>query len=184
MSRLRLPAERLGTPGGVVPGHDPLTGLPNRALLLDRLHVAVARAERGGTQVAALVVDLEDLAGLTRRHGAGAGDRLLRHVAALLRTGVRGSDTASRFDQDQFVVLLSDLPDEADMAARTDGLRRRIAAPCDWQGGRLRAAANIGVALYPRDVAQPDLLLHLADAAMFQARVRNAASRARTLVGA
>ncbi|MEO7387377.1 MAG: GGDEF domain-containing protein [Gammaproteobacteria bacterium] len=157
--------------------HDPLTGLPNRALMLDRLQQAIAHADRHNVQVAVLVIDLNDFKSINDRHGHAAGDHLLRHVATMLQSCVRASDTACRFGGDEFVVVLPDITAPARVQARAEKIQVSIATPCPWEGRVLRSAASLGVALYPGDARTPEQLLQLADAAMFRSKGRAGARR-------
>ena len=150
---------------------DPLTGLPNRRLLLDRLEVAIGRAHRHAHRLALLFVDLDDFKQVNDSRGHAAGDALLREVAERLQAAVRACDTVSRIGGDEFVVLVEDLAEDthAEEIART--LRQRLAEPLPG----LHAAgcrASIGIALFPRDGQDLDSLLSRADQAMYAEKHR------------
>jgi diguanylate cyclase (GGDEF)-like protein len=148
--------------------HDSLTGLPNRALFLDRLELAHSRARRSGTPVAVLFMDLDAFKNVNDSLGHAAGDELLVLVAGRLRRWLRPSDTAARFGGDEFAVLLEDLDTSngAQIVARRilDSLRE----PFEIQGQEVYVSASIGIA----SSAHPgsDDLLRNADLAMYRAK--------------
>lgn len=149
--------------------HDPLTGLPNRALFLERLTGALAHASRDGSPVAVLYLDLDGFKAVNDTFGHAAGDLLLVTSAQRLRECIRTGDTAARLGGDEFAVLLEPLvsgPDADQVARRT---LAALSLPHTTGGGEARVAASIGIAhSRPTDTAN-DLLL-LADAAMYQAK--------------
>jgi diguanylate cyclase (GGDEF)-like protein/PAS domain S-box-containing protein len=147
--------------------HDPLTDLPNRVLLQDRLAHAIAHAERRNRRLAVVYIDLDGFKQINDSNGHAAGDRLLAEIAARLRQAVREEDTVARIGGDEFVAVLVDLPPRE---AWEDLLQRLLEAS---RGGRRgsRVTASLGVALYPQ--AQPvdaELLLRQADRAMYAAK--------------
>ncbi|MEA2249345.1 MAG: hypothetical protein QOH46_3874 [Solirubrobacteraceae bacterium] len=151
--------------------HDALTGLPNRALFLDRLQQALRRAERAGTLVAVLFLDLDRFKVINDCFGHTAGDRVLCDVAARLTTALRPSDTISRFGGDELTVLCEDVDD--DTSAR--GIAHRLAAmleePFIVDDGEAFLQASIGIALAGGD-AIPEDIIRDADAAMYRAKER------------
>jgi diguanylate cyclase (GGDEF)-like protein/PAS domain S-box-containing protein len=153
--------------------HDPLTGLPNRTLVLDRIAHALARADRSEGSVAVLFLDVDNFKVVNDSLGHRAGDNLLRQLAERLSDAVRPADTVGRFGGDEFVVLCEDVTDEP-MALRIAGrLARVFAEPFSLEGDDVHlASASIGVVL--RDGAQddPEELLRDADAAMYRAKER------------
>jgi diguanylate cyclase (GGDEF)-like protein/PAS domain S-box-containing protein len=153
--------------------HDPLTGLPNRTLVLDRIAHALARADRGEASVAVLFLDVDNFKVVNDSLGHRAGDNLLCQLAARLSDAVRPADTVGRFGGDEFVVLCEDVVDEP-MALRIAGrLARVFSEPFALEGDDVHvASASIGVVL--RDGAQdnPEELLRDADAAMYRAKER------------
>ncbi len=153
--------------------HDPLTGLPNRALLHEHLELALARARRNDLAVALLYLDLDDFKLVNDSLGHGAGDELLRHVAVELGARVRASDLLVRQGGDEFLVLLSDLEREgAEAAARAAAASLRVALtePFRIAGAEFHVGTSIGISLYPRDAGDAGTLLKHADAAMYQAK--------------
>lgn len=145
--------------------HDGLTGLPNRALLLDRLEHALMRES---TSTAVLFVDLDQFKIVNDARGHSAGDELLVGVAERLKAGARPTDTVARFGGDEFLVVCEDV--DADTAqAVAQQLLRSLDEPFHITGGRVHVAASIGVALSP--VAGAGDLLRNADTAMYAAKV-------------
>ena len=162
--------------------HDPLTGLPNRALLHEHLELALARARRNGHAVALLYLDLDDFKLVNDSLGHGAGDELLQRVALELRARTRATDLLVRQGGDEFLVLLSDLEREgAEAAAKAaaGSLRGALAEPFRIAGAEFHVGTSVGISLYPRDAGDAGTLLKHADAAMYQAK---AAGRGEVLV--
>jgi diguanylate cyclase (GGDEF)-like protein len=131
--------------------HDELTGLPNRRLLLDRYHQAVALASREQRLVALLFVDLDGFKNVNDTHGHAAGDRILQQVAARLLASIRASDTACRYGDDEFVVLLPELDTPGSALAAARKVRARLSAPYVVDATEITVTASIGTALYPVD---------------------------------
>lgn len=150
--------------------HDTLTGLPNRALVTDRLSQALASARREGHGVALLYIDLDRFKPVNDTHGHAVGDLLLREAAQRMRDCVRESDTVGRFGGDEFVVLLPrvEVPDDALRVA--EKIRSTLAAPFLVSGLSLEVSSSIGVALYPDDGRGESSLLLAADRAMYEAK--------------
>jgi len=155
--------------------YDVLTGLPNRRLLVERLEAMVLEASSGRGRGALLYLDLDNFKNVNDARGHSTGDALLRHAAARLSAAVRDCDTVARIGGDEFVVLIGNLPGDADAATRAalamaDQIRDALAAPLDIDGHGFRIAASIGVAL-PQDAgATADALLLEADTAMYHAK--------------
>jgi len=151
--------------------HDALTGLPNRALVQDRLEAALERSRRGGRRVAVIFLDLDGLKAVNDARGHAAGDGLLREAARRVGSAVRGSDTLGRMGGDEFVVVADDLADrkEAELVMRrlewalAGGRRAR-------RSGRGPIRASFGLALHPDDGDTAEKLLAAADAAMYRAK--------------
>ena len=154
-------------------GEDGLTGLPNRALLHDRLDVALRRAGRAGGLVAVVFADVDGLKAVNDLLGHAAGDTLLRTVAERLSTTVRPSDTVARLGGDEFVVVCDPVTGPDDAMSLADRLRTAVsAAPMEHEGAPVVVSASFGVALGagPDDSAAD--LLRRADAAMYRAKTR------------
>ena len=150
--------------------HDPLTNLPNRTLVLDRLEVALARANRRDGEPALLFFDLDGFKAVNDARGHRVGDELLAAIPGRLDRLLRDEDTLGRFGGDEFVVLCEDVDDEADA---TDIAERLIAAmerPFDLDGGPVRVGLSLGIAFARAEGETPDSLLHNADAAMYEAK--------------
>ena len=145
--------------------HDTLTGLPNRALLLDRLQHALALPTRG---TAVMFVDLDRFKIINDARGHAAGDQLLQGVAARLRGSARPSDTVARFGGDEFLVVCEDV-DEDDARAVAQDLLQALDQPFLLAGGEVALSASIGVAVSSSGSA--DALLSHADTAMYAAKV-------------
>lgn len=148
--------------------HDALTDLPNRALLGDRLEIALARRGRSlARPVALLFLDLDQFKMVNDSLGHDAGDLLLVEVAHRLQQGVRAGDTVARLGGDEFAVLCEDI-DEANAVLLAERLRARLTEVIDIAGHRVFVDASIGIALSPPH--DPATLQRSADAAMYQAK--------------
>jgi diguanylate cyclase (GGDEF)-like protein/PAS domain S-box-containing protein len=150
--------------------HDPLTELANRALLSDRLQVAIALAERNQHNVAVLFIDIDRFKDLNDSMGHGVGDILLASVARRLAGCVRSSDTVSRYGGDEFVVLLNQVNQPEYVALTAEKLRHAVATPHYVSGRTLHTTVSIGVATYPEDGLDAAALLQNADTAMYHAK--------------
>jgi diguanylate cyclase (GGDEF)-like protein/PAS domain S-box-containing protein len=150
--------------------HDPLTGLPNRLLMRDRLDMALAAASRSGRTVAVCFIDLDGFKPINDRYGHAVGDHILAEIALRLTGCLRGSDTVARVGGDEFVVIIDGLGGEAEVQAASERLRTAVALPCLVEGlPPLSVSASIGVALLaPGQGAES--LLRAADAAMYEAK--------------
>ena len=157
--------------------HDPLTGLPNRALLRERLGQALERAERSGRPCALLFLDLDHFKTVNDSLGHATGDRLLVDVAARLRGALRAGDTLARFGGDEFVALLSEVVDLDEARAMAERLHVALAPPVTVDGHEFAATASIGVVLGNGMAEGPEELLRFADLALYRAK---ADGRART----
>jgi diguanylate cyclase (GGDEF)-like protein/PAS domain S-box-containing protein len=152
--------------------HDPLTGLPNRALFLNRLEHALRRRDRRGP-VAVLFLDLDDFKTVNDALGHAAGDRLLVTVAERLDGALRGGDTAARLGGDEFAVLLEDIDGQEQTAAAAARILAALRAPVALPGLDLSISASIGVAVAPATgTVTADMLLRDADVAMYSAKAR------------
>ena len=145
--RARLEAETIAERFARDALHDPLTGLANRAFLLDRLELALARAERLESRVGLLLLDLDGFKTVNDRLGHGAGDRLLIEIARRLRSAVRSTDLVARLGGDEFLLLCEDVRDEAALTTLADAVAAATATPWLLDGTRVAVTASIGVRL-------------------------------------
>jgi diguanylate cyclase (GGDEF)-like protein/PAS domain S-box-containing protein len=152
--------------------HDALTDLPNRALLLDHLELALARAQRDGHLVALLFLDLDRFKTVNDTLGHDAGDALLIATAERIREGLRPADTVARLGGDEFVVLCEDVHDEHHAVSIAQRILSVIeSTPFVIGGVEVPTTASVGIALSPGgDAAHPEALLRDADAAMYRAK--------------
>jgi len=150
--------------------HDPLTGLPNRLLLNDRLAQAIESARRHGSALAVLFMDVDHFKRINDSLGHAAGDQVLQSIARRLVGRVRSSDTVSRQGGDEFVVLLTEVACTEDAAFSADKLLAAIAAPHSIGDEDLHVTASVGVAVYPADGPDAETLLRKADLALLQAK--------------
>lgn len=148
--------------------HDPLTGLPNRRLLIDRLERCFSQARRSKSLVAVLLVDLDYFKLINDRHGHAAGDEALREIAARLRSAIREADTVARQGGDEFVVVLTELARQEDALRVADKIVSEVSSPLVVCGERFQVTASIGISLFPRDGADAESLISLADEAMYR----------------
>jgi diguanylate cyclase (GGDEF)-like protein/PAS domain S-box-containing protein len=150
--------------------HDALTGLPNRVLLMDRIEQALLQAERNGSFVTVMFIDLDNFKLVNDSLGHSAGDTLLQTVAERMEQSVRATDTVVRIGGDEFVILLPDQRQLSDAAGVLEKLRHAIAQPIAIEGQLFRVTSSIGLATYPQDGNDGETLLMNADTAMYQAK--------------
>lgn len=156
--------------------YDQLTGLPNRALLLDRLQIALARAHRDQTQLSLLFVDLDRFKQVNDSYGHPMGDLLLQQVAQRLRDCVRSADTVARLGGDEFIVLLEGGQSSTHAQGVVQKIVAAFAAPFVLQKHSVLMVPSIGLALYPEHGNDAQQLLSYADAAMYACKKRSAAA--------
>ena len=150
--------------------HDALTGLPNRALLVDRLSQALHAARRAGRVVAVAFVDLDHFKLINDSLGHHVGDQLLLDMASRLASCLRGQDTVARQGGDEFVLVLANQPDEVGVTLILRRLLESISQPWVAEHGEYSISCSIGVSLFPRDGDTAEKLLKSADAAMYKAK--------------
>jgi diguanylate cyclase len=152
--------------------HDSLTGLPNRALLLDRLKQAMLQAERQHKAVGLLLLDLDRFKSVNDQLGHNAGDLILQRVAARLSGCIRGCDTACRYGGDEFVILLPEVRGTEDVEAVVVKVRASLAIPHRLGEHVVEVGASIGTAVFKEGGASCGELIGAADAAMYRAKAR------------
>ncbi|WP_341501997.1 EAL domain-containing protein [Gallaecimonas sp. GXIMD4217] len=150
--------------------HDPLTGLPNRALLEDRFNQAQSQARRQNQQLAVLFLDLDRFKGINDSLGHGIGDELLKAVVARLEHLVRSSDTLSRQGGDEFILILQNISDSTEVAYIAERILEQFESPFQVQDYSLNIGTSIGIALYPDDGEDFETLLKKADTAMYHVK--------------
>jgi diguanylate cyclase (GGDEF)-like protein len=150
--------------------HDPLTGLPNRLLLIDRLTHALSRAERSGLPLAVLFIDLDRFKVVNDSLGHTAGDALLFTAASRFRAAVRTADTVARFGGDEFVILVENLADETDAVRVAEQLIASLAEPMRIGSQDLHITASIGIAVGRPGRDTAEALVRDADIAMYRAK--------------
>jgi len=150
--------------------YDPLTGLPNRVLLADRLQQALSQGHRQQQGVAVVFLDLDGFKAVNDQHGHDAGDALLVEVAQRMKAALREEDTLARVGGDEFVAVLAGMNAASDCESLLGRLLAAAAAPVPWGDQCLNVSASIGVALAPQDGEHPEELLRHADQAMYAAK--------------
>ena len=152
--------------------HDPLTGLPNRLLFNDRLSTALTRAQRHGTQLAVLFVDLDRFKEVNDTQGHPVGDRLLCVVAERLSMGLRKSDTLARLGGDEFVLLAEDIDGWTDAERIGRKLLKEFSGAFAVESRPFYLTCSVGISLYPSDGGDQVALIRNADSAMYQAKAQ------------
>jgi diguanylate cyclase (GGDEF)-like protein/PAS domain S-box-containing protein len=150
--------------------HDALTNLPNRMLLRDRMEQALQQARRSGQRVALLIIDLDQFKVINDSIGYAMGDRLLQQVAQRLAARLRACDTLSRQGGDEFLLLMPEVDKIDDVSAFAQRLLELVREPFDVGAERYDLGASIGVAVFPDDSDDPDMLQRHADSAMYGAK--------------
>jgi len=152
--------------------HDLLTHLPNRALLKDRLSLAISHAERNKRKLAVMFLDLDRFKLVNDTLGHTMGDRLLKAVANRLQSCLRSGDTLSRFGGDEFTLLLPEVRTRDDVVVIASKILDRLSAPFVIDGHELFVGASIGVAMYPEGGDTVEQLIQNADIAMYHIKGR------------
>jgi len=155
--------------------HDPLTGLPNRTLFLDRLSLGLARMERSQAAVAVLFLDLDKFKVVNDSLGHDVGDQLLVAVANRLRAALRPGDTAARYGGDEFTVLCEGITSENDAVVIAERVSAAIGRPFSLDDAETELTSSIGIAIATGDEDSPENLIHEADTAMYRAKQRGRA---------
>ena len=151
--------------------HDPLTGLPNRTLFMDRLRHVVDRAGRkNASGFAVIFMDVDRFKFLNDSFGHSAGDQLLADLGRRLTTCVRQGDTIARLSGDEFGMLLEDLPGARHAVLVAERIKQRLEHPFHLRGQEVFITVSLGIAVAPQENAEPETLLRNADTAMYRAK--------------
>ena len=150
--------------------HDPLTELPNRRYLIERVEAALSEAQLSGESIALLLIDLDHFKPINDRHGHDAGDLLLHTLAQRLRGLVRAGDMAARLGGDEFAVLVTGPNAEGDACQVAERLLRELASPVSYRDMALTVTVSVGAAFYPRHARHFSGLYKAADEALYRAK--------------
>ena len=151
--------------------YDPLTELPNRTLLGDRLHMSIAQAQRNKHQLAVCMLDLDGFKQVNDKFGHAAGDQLLIDCAHRMRSELRQTDTLARLGGDEFIILINELNSYDECTEVINRIIHSASLPYQLGNDIAEVSASIGITIYPDDGADPDLLLRHADQAMYIAKL-------------
>ena len=150
--------------------HDPLTGLPNRSLLDDRLDQALARAKRSGRSIAIMLADLDRFKAINDNYGHPVGDQMLRAISDRLTDCLRNVDTLARIGGDEFVIILEEIQDHSDATLVAEKLIGAACLPVELPQGHLQVGMCIGIAYFPLHASDAKSLIRHADDAMYAAK--------------
>jgi diguanylate cyclase (GGDEF)-like protein len=151
--------------------YDHLTGLANRALLVDRFQLAIERSKRSRIPFAAVMIDLNNFKTINDKHGHAAGDQVLVTVGKRLLETVRASDTVSRLGGDEFVLIIESIDDRRELANIGQKLIDMLAEKVTLDSGAVvSVGGSLGFALYPGDGGSMDSVLQVADQAMYDCK--------------
>jgi len=150
--------------------HDALTGLPNRVLFEQRLEHGLIQAKRHGWELAIFFVDIDKFKSINDSYGHDLGDKVLLMVANRLQSSIREDDLVCRWGGDEFMCLLLDVKQEANVTRLAEKMVNRISEPCEINGTVLSIRPSMGIAIYPADGETADILFKNADTAMYKAK--------------
>ncbi len=150
--------------------YDQLTGLPNRILFNDRLHQAIAQAQREQRQTAVMFLDLDGFKSVNDTLGHSSGDELLRQVAQRLTACLRAVDTVARFGGDEFTIVITAIEGNEDVMRVARKITQEVARPYEIDGMLASVTTSIGISFYPNDGEIPNQLVQRADNAMYHAK--------------
>ncbi len=150
--------------------YDQLTGLPNRILFNDRLHQAIAQAQREQRQTAVMFLDLDGFKDVNDTLGHNSGDELLRQVAQRLTACLRAVDTVARFGGDEFTIVITAIEGNEDVMRVARKITQEVARPYEIDGVLASVTTSIGISFYPNDSMIPNQLIQQADNAMYHAK--------------
>jgi diguanylate cyclase (GGDEF)-like protein/PAS domain S-box-containing protein len=147
--------------------HDVLTGLPNRAFLLDRIRMGISVVERKGLLLAVFMIDIDNFKKINDTYGHMAGDRVLIEVASRLKSVMREYDTVSRIGGDEFVILAVEIETREQVEIMASRLLEFATVPIIDKNSIIHPTISIGIAMYPEDGRTPDNLIKAADTALY-----------------
>jgi len=151
--------------------YDPLTGLPNRILLVDRMEQATKFADRHSDQMAVISADLDRFSEINTAYGTVLGDRLLKEAAFRMTETLRESDSVSRLSADDFVILLPGVKSREDVESLAAKLLASLAKPFVLGQHSIQISCSVGISLYPQDAVDADTLIRMSDGALYQAKL-------------
>ena len=152
--------------------HDELTGLPNRRLFAERLTMAIEHADRMGSRLALLILDLNGFKAINDTFGHQAGDQVLREVSSHLRKSVRSADTLARLGGDEFIIVATDLGVDQSADHFVEAVRNAMERSVQVEGQSIMVSASLGLAIYPDDADDSIKLLRVADQRMYALKQR------------
>jgi diguanylate cyclase (GGDEF)-like protein len=150
--------------------YDSLTGLPNRILLIDRLTLALAHAQRIKKRLAVMFLDFDNFKLVNDNYGHGIGDLFLREMGQKLKTAIRNEDTLARLGGDEFILVLPELTDREDAETLAQKLIKLGGEPLILDGNEIKSTFSIGISLFPDDGSDYESLLNKADKALYEAK--------------
>jgi diguanylate cyclase (GGDEF)-like protein len=153
--------------------HDPLTNLPNRMMLMEKMQQSVSRTTRDKTKFTVLFFDLDEFKAVNDSYGHDAGDWVLQEVSTRLQKNIRVGDTASRLGGDEFVILLPDSKNREEAVNLAQRIGKSIAEPIIYQDREISISASVGLAMFPEDGLTAELLIKKSDSAMYQVKNDN-----------
>ncbi len=151
--------------------HDPLTGLPNRNLFLDRVGLSLTQAKRDQGRFAVIHLNLDRFSSINDLYGHAQADELLQEVAARIQSCLRGGDTLARFAADEFLLLNAPIACNEDVLLVIKRIRQELSAPFDIHGESIHVCASAGIAVFPEDGDNPESLIRHANIALYQCRL-------------
>lgn len=166
ITRQRMTEERLTS----LAYHDLLTGLPNRLLFDDRLHLELAHAQRSGLALGVLFIDLDNFKPVNDTHGHNVGDLLLQEITARLKRCLREGDTVSRRGGDEFTVILSEIGSRSNCEKIVQVILFQLEKPIQIGHEVISVGASIGISMSPQDGKDGPQLVARADEAMYRAK--------------
>ena len=157
---------------GYLAYHDPLTGLPNRLMLVDRLEHALHSHIRNKMQLAVMFIDLDGFKAINDTCGHAIGDQLLQQTSERFQSLLRSGDTVARLGGDEFVIVVESCRSREAIVRIAEKLITTIAEPLHINGYELEVRGSIGIAIAPQDGQEPDAIMEAADQAMYWVKMK------------